>query len=284
VLLFNQLPLYYYPTFRVDRFRRATNDRFFVYIESRDKQFDVGKAQALLDGTNPSWSGVVREPARPDPYPKWLIPMVMFIGLGLSMIPLYVAANRGAKFEQTRIHIVQDMDDQPKFGPQKPSLLFEDGRSTRPFSEGTVAVGEAKVDTHFHEGKIDGKNALGLPPSVKPTRELLARGQRQFNIHCAVCHGLVGDGQGIVHKRALELREPTWVQPRSMHEAPVVNETDGHLFNVISHGIRSMPAYGYKVPAADRWAIVLYVRALQLSRNAPLDAVPAGARGNLQQK
>jgi mono/diheme cytochrome c family protein len=284
VLLFNQLPLYYYPTFRVDRFRRATNDRFFVYIESRDKQFDVGKAQALLDGTNPSWSGVVREPARPDPYPKWLIPMVMFIGLGLSMIPLYVAANRGAKFEQTRIHIVQDMDDQPKFGPQKPSLLFEDGRSTRPFSEGTVAVGEAKVDTHFHEGKIDGKNALGLPPSVKPTRELLARGQRQFNIHCAVCHGLVGDGQGIVHKRALELREPTWVQPRSMYEAPVVNETDGHLFNVISHGIRSMPAYGYKVPAADRWAIVLYVRALQLSRNAPLDAVPAGARGNLQQK
>ena len=86
------------------------------------------------------------------------------------------------------------------------------------------------------------------------------------------------------HKRALELREPTWVQPRSMHEDPVRNETDGHLFNVISHGIRSMPAYGYKVPAADRWAIVLYVRALQLSRNAPLDAVPAGARGNLQQK
>ena len=128
------------------------------------------------------------------------------------------------------------------------------------------------------------KTPLGLPPSVKPTRELLARGQRQFNIHCAVCHGLVGDGQGIVHKRALELREPTWVQPRSIHEDPVRNETDGHLFNVISHGIRSMPAYGYKIPAADRWAIVLYVRALQLSQNAPLDAVPAGARGSLQQK
>ena len=93
------------------------------------------------------------------------------------------------------------------------------------------------------------------------------------------------DAEGLqTLRRALELREPTWVQPRSMHEAPVVNETDGHLFNVITHGIRSMPAYGYKVPAADRWAIVLYVRALQLSRSAPLDAVPAGARGNLQQK
>src|SRR5262245_12195884 len=161
VLLFNQLPLYYYPTFRVDRFRRATNDRFFVYIESRDKQFELGKAQALLEETKPSWSGIVREPTRPDPYPKWLVPAVMFIGLGLSMVPLYVAANRGTKFEQTRIHIVQDMDDQPKFGPQKASGFFDDGRATRPFAEGTVAVGEAKVDTHFHEGKLDGKNALG---------------------------------------------------------------------------------------------------------------------------
>ena len=62
------------------------------------------------------------------------------------------------------------------------------------------------------------------------------------------------------------------------------HETDGHLFNVVTHGIRSMPAYGYKVPADDRWAIVLYVRALQLSRNAPLDAVPAGERGKLQQR
>ena len=86
-----------------------------------------------------------------------------------------------------------------------------------------------------------------------------------------------------MNKRAQELREPTWVQPRSLHEGPVVNETDGHLFNVITHGIRSMPAHGYKVPADDRWAIVLYVRALQLSRNAPIDAVPAAERGKIKQ-
>jgi len=282
VLLFNQLPQYYHPMFRMDRFRHATNDRFFVYLEARDKQFQLDKAQALLAGTQPTWTGVVREPARPDPYPAWLIPLIMFGGLFLSMIPMYVAATRGSPFEQTRVHIVQDMDDQTKFGPQKPSTLFEDGRATRPFAVGTVAVGEARVDAHFHEGKIDGKNALGLPASVKPTPELLARGRKQFDIHCAVCHGVLADGQGLVHKRAMELREPTWVQPRSLHEAPVVNETDGHIFNVITSGIRSMPAYGYKIPAGDRWAIVLYVRALQLSRAAPIDAVPAGERGNLQ--
>jgi mono/diheme cytochrome c family protein len=282
VLIFNQLPQFYHPTFRVDRFRRATDDRFFLYIEARDKRFAVEKAQRLLEGTGPGWTGVVREPARPDPYPKWLAPTVMFIGLGLSMIPLYVAASRGGKFDQPRVHIIQDMDDQPKYGAQKPSVLFEDGRATRPFAAGTVAVGEARVDVHFHEGKIEGKNALGLPPSVKPTKELLARGRRQYDIHCAACHGIVGDGQGLVHKRATELREPTWVQPRSLHEDPVRNETDGHLFNVIAHGIRSMPAYGYKIPAEDRWAIVLYVRALQLSRNAPAGAAAAGERGDLK--
>jgi mono/diheme cytochrome c family protein len=283
VLLFNQLPQLYHPTFRIDRFRRATDDRFFCWIESRDPNFTVDKAQSLLESTGASWVGVCREPAKGDPYPKWLLPSVLFLGLFLSMVPLYVAANRGAKFDMPRVHIVQNMDDQPKYGPQKAMAFFEDGRADRQYSAGTVAVGEAKVDGHFHEGKVDGKNALGLPPSVKPTKELLARGRRQYDIHCAVCHGLVGDGNGIVHKRAFELKESSWVQPRSLHEDPVRNETDGHLFNVIANGIRSMPAYGYKVPAEDRWAIVLYVRALQASRNQPLDALPAAERGKLQQ-
>jgi mono/diheme cytochrome c family protein len=107
------------------------------------------------------------------------------------------------------------------------------------------------------------------------TREMMARGRQRFNIYCATCHGLAGDGGGVVSKRALALEQGTWVPPLSLHADSVVAQPVGQLYHTITHGVRKMPGYGDQIAVEDRWAIVLYIRALQRSRNASPSDVPA---------
>jgi mono/diheme cytochrome c family protein len=103
----------------------------------------------------------------------------------------------------------------------------------------------------------------------------MKRGQQRYNIYCAPCHGLAGEGDGLVAKRAQELQQGTWAfPPTSLHSEAVRPQPVGQLFNTITNGVRKMPAYGAQISVQDRWAIVLYVRALQRTQNARPEDVP----------
>ncbi len=107
------------------------------------------------------------------------------------------------------------------------------------------------------------------------TRELMVRGRQRYDIYCSACHGLGGDGSGIVSRRALELEQGTWIPPLSLHVDSVLEQPVGQLYHTVTHGVRSMPGYGDQLIVEDRWAIVLYIRALQRSRNASPPDVPS---------
>ncbi|MCH8165189.1 MAG: cytochrome c [Planctomycetes bacterium] len=195
--------------------------------------------------------------------------------------PAVIAWARAVNSSQPRIHLIQDMDNQPKFRAQHANALFADGRAMRPPITGTVARGGLNEDDHYYRGISNGQWAATFPPQVALTMDLLQRGQERFNIYCQPCHGLAGYGDGMVNKRAMVLMNlgvngTTWVQPKSVHEQQIREQPVGQYFNTISNGVRNMPAYGPQIPVADRWAIVAYVRALQRSQNArPDDALPA---------
>lgn len=154
----------------------------------------------------------------------------------------------------------QDMQDQPKYKDLRGSAFFEDHRSARPVVEDTVARGQLWNDERFTTGKENGKPLATLP--VPLTRALLERGRDRFGIYCTPCHGLTGDGQGIVVQRGF--RQPPSFHIDRLREAPV-----GYFFDVVSHGFGAMPDYAAQIPPEDRWAIVAYIRALQLSQHAP---------------
>jgi cytochrome c553 len=167
----------------------------------------------------------------------------------------------------------QDMHDQPKFIPLRPSEFFSDGRSERPLLEGTVARGHLKDDAAFYTGKgPDGKPINEFPFPV--TREVIERGQQRFNIYCAPCHGRLGNGDGMIPRRGFR-------HPPTYHQDRLRNAPNGYIFDVITTGFGAMQDYAAQIEPRDRWAIVAYVRALQLSQNATLADVPADARGPL---
>lgn len=166
----------------------------------------------------------------------------------------------------------QDMHDQPKYKPFVATDFFGDGRSARPLIQGTVARGDLREDSHFYLGKVKDAYATALPMPV--TRELLAHGQTRFNIYCSPCHGRLGNGEGMVAQRGFKY-------PPSFHQDRLRGEPVGYFFDVITHGFGVMPSYASRIPVADRWAIVAYVRALQLSQNAKMDDVPAAQRQGL---
>jgi len=212
--------------------------------------------------------------------PRWFL-WAGLLAVVLSWVPLaFFWRERSAPQKSPRMQIIPDMDKQQKFRPQRPNVMFADGRADRRPPEGTVARGEARTDDHFHLGRTNGGWATTLP--VPATESLMRRGQERFGIYCAPCHGLSGYGDGMVAKRADRLQEGTWVPPASLHDDLVRSRPVGHLYNTITNGIRNMPAYGPQIPEHDRWAIVAYVRALQRARNATLEDVPPGVRPTLR--
>ena len=159
------------------------------------------------------------------------------------------------------------MQNQPRFKPLRKSDFYADGRSSRPLVPGTVARGQLRDDTYFYTGMI-GKEAGDVMP-FPVTREVLERGRERFNIYCAPCHSRTGDGNGMIVQRGYR-RPPSYHIDR-LRQAPL-----GHFFDVITNGFGAMPDYAAQVPPADRWAIIAYIRALQLSQAAPASLVPAG--------
>jgi mono/diheme cytochrome c family protein len=172
---------------------------------------------------------------------------------------------------------VQEMANQPRYEALEASEFFEDSRASRHPVEGSVARGQLQLDDAFFTGKENGELISELPARAfegQSMAELLARGQNRFGVFCAHCHGQVGGGLGgsesmremvgMVVKRGFPV-PPTYHQPR-LREAPI-----GYFFDVITNGFGRMPAHGYLLAPADRWAIAAYVRALQLSQHAGAD-------------
>ncbi len=163
----------------------------------------------------------------------------------------------------------QDMHDQPKFIPQRGTDFYADGRSARPQVENTVARGQLHQDTYFYTGLQDGKEGDGMPFAVTPA--VLQRGQERYNIYCTPCHSRVGNGVGMIVQRG-------YSKAGNFHTARLQAAPLGHFFSVMTHGYGSMPDYSAQVSPQDRWAIVAYIRALQLSQDAKSSDAPAGAQ------
>ena len=161
----------------------------------------------------------------------------------------------------------EDMQNQPYYRPLRESDFYADKRSERPIIAGTVARGHLDADTYFYTGKIGSNDGDYLPFPV--TAEVMARGQQRFNIYCAPCHSEVGDGNGMIVQRGF--KHPPSYHIDRLRKAPI-----GYFFDVMTNGFGAMPDYAEQVPAADRWAIAAYIRALQLSQHATEADVPAG--------
>jgi len=161
----------------------------------------------------------------------------------------------------------QDMHDQPRFKPLAKSDFYADLRSARYPVEGTVARGQLHEDTYFYTGKMGNNPGDYMPFPV--TQEVLARGRERFNIYCSPCHSRLGDGNGMIVQRGF--RSPPSYHTERLRKAPL-----GYFFDVMTNGFGAMPEYASQIPVRDRWNIVAYIRALQLSQNATNSDVPAG--------
>ena len=166
----------------------------------------------------------------------------------------------------------QKMATQPRYDPLEPSAFFQDGMSARPRIDGTVARGELSTNPFFDTGRVNGVLADGYPMPV--TIEVINRGHERYDIYCSECHGRVGDGNGMIPSRGYR-------RPPSFHTETLRNQTTGHFFDVMTNGFGAMPPYGTMIPPRDRWAIVAYIRALQLSQHATVADVPAADRAKL---
>ena len=161
----------------------------------------------------------------------------------------------------------QRMYDQPKYEAHEASGFFDDGLSARAAVEGTVARGQLRFDEHFWEGRVDGELAATLPARVTFDRSLLDRGRERFDVFCSPCHGRTGRGDGMIVQRGLK-------RPPSFHEERLREAAIGYFYDVQTNGFGAMFSYASRIPAADRWAISAYIRALQLSQRAEYDQLP----------
>ncbi len=191
----------------------------------------------------------------------------MRINLTFGAVLIALAAGVGCR---------QDMQDQPKYIPLRPSDFFGDGRSERNVIEVTVARGHLDDDTAYYTGRgPDGKFVDEFPFAV--TKDVVERGQDRFNIYCAPCHDRLGNGNGKIVRRGYR-------HPPSYHIDRLRQVPHGYIYDVITSGFGAMPDYSAQIQPRDRWAIVAYVRALQLAHNGKIDDVPADKRADLNQE
>lgn len=310
MFLINGLPRFASPFTKALSTQRGTSDRYFVSIDPADPKFSVEGSRQLLESAGAHHVEACYVDANEWKFPKALVFGAIMLASLLLIPPVAIAKHRWVDKRIPKVHWIQDMDFQPKFKTQKVNKFFADGRASRPEVIGAVARGNFEDDDRLYKGLEDDDGRLqtmqtAFQESAKPaeaapaaggavtpmkdplddlpwvksspipvTAEILTRGQQRYNIHCSVCHGLAGDGDGLATLRALELVSPTWTKPVSFHTDNVRNQPIGRLFNSITHGVRKMPAMGDVVTVQDRWAILLYLRALQKTRTGQPSDVP----------
>ncbi len=320
--IFNRLPRFAHPLHRIDRFRRATNDRFFLMVESTDAKYDANRTRQQFE----EWGATAIENVDMDlsdqEIPKFLkMAGIVFLFL-LLVPPVMIFRAYGATNRHPRLHVVPDMDWQDKYKAQQtspnigtakePVFLYADDRAMRGPLAGTIARGDLQEDDRYFRGyepgtvpppapavtgeatgesfvSTSGPNAQDPAPAAQypaatgqypgepqwvstfpgpfeVSEAAILRGKQRFEIYCSVCHGYDGNGNGLVNKRALALAatgQAQWTTAKSLHDPTVKVQPVGRIFDTISNGRNSMGPYKAQIPVEDRWAIVLYVKALQ---------------------
>jgi len=271
--MLNKLPQVWHPFFKLDRFTKATDDGFFLGIEAGDKKFDQRVTAELLEKAGAT--AVESCHYEPDPdrrkMPRWIWAFIIATTV-MAMIPFaLIAKARASKSGLPHYHIFPDMDFQPKAKSDSAFDEFQDGRANRGEIPGTVARGYLKEDDPaFWWGLGDNGDGTkswitGLPDRVVPTPALLARGQERFHIYCGPCHGDDGQGDGTVPTHLQQIGK-AWAVA-NLTDPSKVTLPNGQIFNTISNGRNTMRGYASQIPVEDRWAIVLYVRALQRTQH-----------------
>lgn len=285
--ILNKLPQVWHPFFRADRFGRVTDDTFLLGIEARDRRFDREATVKLLKDAGAIEVEHVHyesDPARKQ-MPKWITAFIV-ASTAFALIPFAVAAKaRSSHSSQPHIHIFPDMDFQPKYKSDAAMDMFADGRANRGRLDGTIPRGELNADDALYRGldsSSGGEWLLGFPKAIEITDALMTRGQQRFNIYCTPCHGYDGHGNGTVPQRVAAGGGAWAAQDLVKPAGSAVQMPNGQLFNTISNGFNTMPGYASQIPVADRWAIVLYVRALQRSQNASQTDVPADKQDSIR--
>ena len=168
----------------------------------------------------------------------------------------------------------QDMHDQAKYEPLEESSFFDNGMSSRPLVEGTIAREMPPEKTALHTGRTPNDEFITELP-MELDRELLERGRSRFDAFCSPCHGQTGDGLGMIVRRGFK-------QPISFHDQRLRESSVGYYFDVMSNGFGQMSSYASQIPVRDRWAIAAYIAALQLSQHVPVDRLSADEQQQLE--
>jgi len=354
MIFLNKLPRFSNPVFTNPRFDRATDDRFFLYVNAADKYYNRESVKELLSGTHPDSLDEVLDDSTPSTLPRPIVLGALLLVL-TGLIPAMIVLNMRASFSTLpRWHVFFDMDFQPKKKAQQTTTVFADGRSMRPQVKGTVGRGQLTEQDPFYLGYDPSKlsaddastsvryvsaNASQDPASKDPASTAVPAtpaqtatpqgaatpapqgaatpapqgavtpapvlnlpwvdklpasiveegnieanmklGKLKFETYCAACHGYGGFGDGLVHKRADALAQGYWLPPTSMHIDRVRAQPVGQIFHTITKGQGKMSSYASSLNPTERWAIVLYVKALQRSRNANIEDVPVDLRSAL---
>jgi len=193
----------------------------------------------------------------------------------LSLAVFAIAGKRGSLSRKPPIEVFPDMDRQPKIRPQTASRFFEDGFSSRLPVAGTIARGSHYEDVPMNTGRMPGvTNFVELNP-LPVSESVMERGRERFAISCLPCHGPIADGNGVTKKFGMAI-------VANLHDKRIVQMGDGEIFNVITFGRNNMGPYGDKIAVEDRWAIIHYLRALQLARLGTPDDLQPAQRANLR--
>jgi len=198
----------------------------------------------------------------------------IFVVLGVFLLILSGCA-RERPSDKPPLHLNPNMDNQEKYLEQEPNSFFADSSAQRQPVPGTIARGYLRNDDVYFRGMKSNGDFIEKAP-VEIDIHLLERGRERYDIYCAPCHSRAGDGRGIMIERG-------YPPPPSFHTERIRELPDGHIFDVITNGLRNMPAYKHQVPIDDRWAIVAYMRALQRSQNAALEDIPEERREKLRE-
>ena len=281
-IVLNLLPQFWHWTFSSRRFARVTTDGFFISIDAADPKCDPPAIHTLLDSLGATSVEDCYESADGQKIPSALYWTLAVLGLLAVLPPLFIAKYRAETKSLPRIHPIQDMSFQEKYQPQAASSLFRNGMAMRKPVPGAVSQENLDANDHLYRGLFDGQPAKTFPMPL--SMSMMLRGQNRFNIFCATCHGLVGEGgnTGMTSIRAIKREEPKWILPLSLHKPEIRQQPVGQYFATITNGVRTMPSYAAQIPVDDRWAIILYIRALQLSQNAPINDVPEDLRDQLR--
>lgn len=194
---------------------------------------------------------------------------------GSLLLSIFLNGCRGQKSQEPPILPIQNMVEQTSYGPQSKNNFYKDGMAMRPPVEGTVAQGEAKINKPLYEG-LEENSTIQSPVWVKKipiklTDKVLKRGQEEFNVFCAPCHGDAGNSDGLVTQRA-----GGSIRPSNLHDKERLSLPVGKIYDAVRNGVNNwnMPGFAAQMSVEDRWAVVAYVRALQKSRQATLEDIP----------